>query len=442
MDQPDAAATPGTDDPLQLPKRTTPTWDMELLISGATVFGLLQLPALTDRFMFNMSNGSAMELGGLVMALWVYAKFALLTLIGTFIAHLALRGHWVALVGLNSVYPGGIRWENMAKRMGPHYIEASRDKCGEMSELIEQADNRASRVFGVGFGLAVVMLMPMVIVTLGAALIWIFLALGGPRGNATFYAVVAVFLLLFLPFGALVAWDRRRGARAPAGSREARWLQRGFRFYVALGFNRGNNPLLMLFVSNEGGRLTGWLVGITMALMMAVVSYQAFAARVGWGFGDYPGLPDDRVMTPNTLLPMHYASQRGDAVILVPPPYIPDPLVRGPYLRVFIPYLPSRHTLGMQRRCPDALARDDAGGDRARLDCLARILDLRIDGQPAAVPLDAAEDPQTGQRGLLAMIPVSGLAAGRHELTVMPPTGKERAPVDADTKPYRIPFWR
>ena len=43
MHQSDAAAAPGTDDPQQLPRRTTPTWDMELLLSGATVFALVQL---------------------------------------------------------------------------------------------------------------------------------------------------------------------------------------------------------------------------------------------------------------------------------------------------------------------------------------------------------------------------------------------------------------
>jgi hypothetical protein len=198
----------------------------------------------------------------------------------------------------------------------------------------------------------------------------------------------------------------------------------------------------MLFASNEGGRQTGWLVATTVALMMGVVTFQAIAARVGWGFGDYRGLPDDRITGTDILLPMHYASQRGEAVILVPPPYIPDPVVRGRYLRVFIPYLPSRHNPAMARRCPEAVADESEGGARARLDCLAAIHDLRIDGQPVAVALDAAEDPQTGQRGMVAMIPTAGLAPGRHELTLMPAAGKGGRPVDEDTRPYRIPFWR
>ena len=34
---------------LALPRRTTPTWELELLISGATIFGLLQLPGLAGQ---------------------------------------------------------------------------------------------------------------------------------------------------------------------------------------------------------------------------------------------------------------------------------------------------------------------------------------------------------------------------------------------------------
>ena len=35
--------------PNTLSPRTTPTWELELLISGATIFGLLQLPELLDQ---------------------------------------------------------------------------------------------------------------------------------------------------------------------------------------------------------------------------------------------------------------------------------------------------------------------------------------------------------------------------------------------------------
>ena len=101
-----------------LPARTTPTWEMELLISGATVFGLLQLPGLADRLLFHVHNSSAEPVAAFVLPLWIYVKSALLTLAATFVVHLALRGYWIALVGLSSVYPDGIRWELVARRSG------------------------------------------------------------------------------------------------------------------------------------------------------------------------------------------------------------------------------------------------------------------------------------------------------------------------------------
>ena len=45
MDQPkpDPAATPET-----VPRGTTPTWEIEMLLSGAVVFALLQIPSQLD----------------------------------------------------------------------------------------------------------------------------------------------------------------------------------------------------------------------------------------------------------------------------------------------------------------------------------------------------------------------------------------------------------
>ncbi|MGA8890635.1 MAG: hypothetical protein WB493_03635, partial [Anaeromyxobacteraceae bacterium] len=83
-----------------------------------------------------------------------------------------------------------------------------------------------------------------------------------------------------------------------------------------------------------------------------------------------------------------------------------------------------------------------AGDVRDRLDCVGALFPVRLDGQPLPVRYDAAADPLTGNRGLLAMIPVTGLAAGRHELEVDRPR-PPKADAGARTRPpWRIPFWR
>src|ERR1051326_3908016 len=92
---------------------TSPTWELELFLSGAFVFAMLQLPALIEdlftRLEPHTTDASAMVLftGAL------YAKAIAFTLITMFLVHLVARAHWVALLGLQSVFPKGIRWDEL-----------------------------------------------------------------------------------------------------------------------------------------------------------------------------------------------------------------------------------------------------------------------------------------------------------------------------------------
>ncbi len=437
MDQPEAADEHRTG----MPGRTTPTWEMELLVSGATVFGLMQLPSLADRLLFGFYNASNFAVASLTPSLWIYVKFSLLTLIATFVVHLCLRGYWVALVGLNSVYPQGFRWDRMKTKLGPHYLQTSRELAGDIGTLIERADNRASIVFGLGFGMAMMMLMPMVLVTGMMAVAWLYDALGGDGFDALKASALLV-ALVFLAFGVLVYWDRSKGAGIAMDSPGGRRLRGFFRFYARLGFDRANNPLITLFSSNEGNRRTATIIGFVMFAVMGVVVWQAVGDRLGWSVGDFAGLPDDVQSATDTVLPQHYASQRGTAVRLAPLPHIPDPVVRGDYLRLFVPYLPMRHNEAMQLRCPQALAATGDDAQRGRLDCLEAMHAVALDGRPLDIHFDAAEDPTTGQRGMIAMIPVHALDRGRHELTVQRTPRSDRKADDPAPKPYVIPFWR
>ena len=51
------------------------------------------------------------------MLSYFYAKSAAVVLAVTFALHLLLRAQWIALVGMHSVFPQGIRLERM--KMGP-----------------------------------------------------------------------------------------------------------------------------------------------------------------------------------------------------------------------------------------------------------------------------------------------------------------------------------
>ena len=419
-----------------VPHGTTPTWEMELLLSGATVFGLVALPAQLDRLFFPLMNGTGSDtIVRLLLAGWLYAKFSAWSLVVTFVLHLALRGYWIALVGLDSVYPGGIRWERL--RMGPLHRAVVQSRVPAMAVRIETADNRATRVFGVGVAMALAMLAPFAIVTIATA---VSLVLGWVGVEVPGHGVIGAFLLVFLPLFLAMVVDRRVGARLAPNGLAARAVGGVLRAYDRVGLGRGMNAPMALFRSNVGGaRATAVLVASAMAgtaLLMGQV-----AMKAGWDPGSYPGLPGDEDAAAGDVVdPDHYATARSTEPTFAPKPFVSERVVKGPYLELFVPYRPTRHGPVLARACPDAVAVAERGGPaRASLDCLAAILDVRIDGEARAIRLDGSSDPATGQRGVVALLRVDELAAGRHELSLrrVPRPGR---PDDAGRE--RIAFWR
>lgn len=88
-----------------LPKRTTPTWEMEILLSGATVFALFQAYAELNVAVFWLIERLPNDLKGLMSPVGLYIQGGVLGLALGFLAHLMLRAVWVSLVGLRSVDP-------------------------------------------------------------------------------------------------------------------------------------------------------------------------------------------------------------------------------------------------------------------------------------------------------------------------------------------------
>jgi hypothetical protein len=418
-----------------VPRGTTPTWEMELLLSGATVFGLLQLPGWMDPSFYAFFQRADQSLAQMLVPLYLYVKASILTLSVTFVAHLALRAYWIALVGLHSVYPGGLRWEKL--RVGVVLRAALEPITPPVPARIEAADNRASRVFALGLSIALILLVPTVVVSLGILLTLGLRAAGG--GDVGPRVLLGTLTAFFLPFLLAMLVDRVAGRRLAQGGLPARALGRVFRVYDKVGFGAASNPLMALFQSHEGAARTLAVVFAVMFSVFGVVFWQFTAAMGEADYGDFAGLPDDQPGALEAALPGHYASQRpADQVALLP--YLPDRVVRGPYVELFVPYLPRRHAPAMRASCGEAVAVVDGGGPpAAALSCLASILDLRLDGEALAVPLLASQDPLTGMRGVLAMIPAGGLAPGRHELTVRRPPRRGRSD---DQRPFRIPFWR
>ncbi len=424
-----------------IPKRTTPTWDMELLLSGATVFALFQGAQA-------MMAGGAYLLprlqGDLLMLcsmLFTYGYGGLILLALTFALHLVIRAYWVALIGMNSVFPGGIKLD--ALNAGPLAKSVLLQRIRSMQDSIERADNGATIVFGIGVSIVLVLVPVSLTVTIMFGLVGLVAWLTGLQAYVD-WMLLALMAMLFVPYMVSATVDKKRGDRLQPGSLAYRVTLACLVFYARIGLSRASNPLVTVFSSNIGER-RGQAIIFTV-MMVAMLSSMAglVLSRKDLGLGSFADFPDPRRGMSSSVEGHSYAdSQEPDWSPASP--YLPALVVRGDYVRLVVPYTPNFNG-HLMRECPSASQLDIASEERSRrealLDCFSRQLTVSLDGKPLALRPDWYTEPARDLRGLLYMIPVQDLAQGRHELSVLTPPEEAPKPGDDPEQPFVIPFWR
>lgn len=431
----------------QVPKDTTPTWEVELLLSGALVFSMLQVPGLLDDLIYSVRPRLTGSLNYGAFMLYIYLKVTSYALICTFVLHLASRAIWVAALGLRSVYPEGVLWDKLAR--GPIYREYAQRTTPTLDQMIDRADNRASLVFA--FGLLLV-LMSLAIMLFTMLLVAISALLGQllPDGHDGTWLTLGLVLLLVLPMTTATLIDRRYGARLPPTHWLAGAMRAAYRVGAWLIWGPITNPILLTVFSRIGiGRGNLLMLGALYSLM-AVIMLEILVR------GGVVGLPGERYLADlapaRELHGINYADGRSQREALEGAPFIPAEYIADPYLRLFVPYLPRRVDAMIARDCPAATAaitdlpeaeRDAAVAARtdALLACAAATLHpVSLDGAPIeGLRYDIGQDSQSGMRGFVAMIDVRDLPRGRHQLSVSRPA-REQHEEAADLTV--IPFWR
>jgi len=403
-----------------MPKHTTPTWESELLLSGATVFGLVQIPAslyaLGDRLHHQLPAvwDSVLLLGSMFSLAMVYA------LIVTFLLHLASRAYWVALVGLRSVYPQGIRWDRA--KGGPIGKGVQKSLFGDQDALIERADNRSTLIFSTGIAIVFNALVAILVSVPPLALamimqMWVF-----PLSSPISWFLI-MMALLFIPVVLPRVLDSALGSRlAPDGSFAA-FLEKMQRRVALLGPWRITEPLVLNLTTNKRGK-HGFLVFLLLiyALFFAT-SVSENLRRKGV----------DSFFMPSQLLPTRqlsdfYENAGAPSQLL---PHIQSDIVTDPYLRLWVPLDPHR-SQAFIRPCA-------SHGSTA---CLGKVIAPKLDGQPMTdIAWHPYRDASLGVDGLRAYIPIQTLASGEHELLLAVPARDNAEPGDKPES-WRIPFWR
>lgn len=446
------AAPPSTSDSENPPQperfihRLRQTWELELVISGAVAFTLLQLPALVDQTYDRLEAHLAGNLLGALDILNYYTKLALFTLIATFLFHIIARAYWVGLVGLEAVFPRGPRWDKL--NYGPIGSRFYRERLPSLPSLIERVDDFCSVIFS--FSFTMVLLFAVSIFWAGvlglAAFVISRLFFGGERMGEVFRILGIIVLVPVFLAGLL---DRMIGGRLEPAGPLARLIRELNRFYYH-GFGMGlSGPIMMTLISNVRKKTIYPVIAVTFLCVFIafLLSDLTRDERLSLDSAIYmPGEPG--------VNPEYYENQRPQGEVYRRTPSIQSDVVVGPYVRLFIPYYPESHNPALERRCPgveplreEGLRLGEGGAASAHaagevLRCFAEIHRVALDGKPlVGLDLHFSTHPKSGVRGVVAYIPTVGLSRGSHLLKVEAVPPAEIRKGDRPPEPYLIRFW-
>jgi hypothetical protein len=130
------------------------SWSAELIISGAAIYGSLQLPwLLTKMVNYSLLNFSD-DILEILYLFFTYLTFAITILMINFILHFILRSIWVGLLGLSSVYPQGVNEES--ENYSKHYLKQLKADFGDLRSYAARVDQTCSIMFAFSFSVAMI----------------------------------------------------------------------------------------------------------------------------------------------------------------------------------------------------------------------------------------------------------------------------------------------
>jgi len=442
------------------------TDELELIISGLSLLALLSIPGAIwsayEDYVGRMSLGIAAT-SAVALPLLTAICYAMVVLL---VLHLAVRAHWVGLIGLKAAFPAGVRWPRL-QGMGPLTLQRLQGRTQGLDHSIARADLVASTLF------SLISYTAIALAILGAwlALLFALASLFGAElgGVNTFINRSIPWLFLFF-FGAPLI----------------RWLLDGvvLRRFPRLQRSRLLRALVRLAGFIEGLFLPNRLLGITrltlqshllprsflvvfILLVMLVMQISGQMIERSRGF-DVLGtqLHISGRDTAGGMRSAYYESQRISRDRLRPGPMIPDPVIETAWLPLFLPYVALIDDPLLAKRCPprtitppqlsgfDSTDTDaDARQRQATVDaesgataaCLRLIWEVSLDGVSQSLEgFVPAERADLGLRGLSGWIPLNGTSAGPRRLEVIWRPRPEQETLSEDYVPKQtrhvIPF--
>jgi len=438
-----------------LSKLEQESWQLELLVSGFTIFLLFKgSVALTEYHQhFNYEFYTFNNLPAFLNVLIAVLRFSVYILIISLVTHLLLRGFWIGAIGLRSVQ-SGISYKKL--KYSKFFTQKLETKNISLDQLIVNLDSICSVIFSFTF-LLVAQLLAFGLYSVAVGLINAFFEFLISISGESFHPVIRAFqignVLFFLVTGIIYFIDYF----SLGFFKKIRWLSkvyyplyRMYGFITLAGMSKSIYYSLIVKFSKKKIRIALLLVlGFVFLSVSTSLDQHTY----------FPNNSSDEYFWTDN----YYDDERPGEVFITKAS-IPSRIISGDYLRLFIAYRPSDNNT-IAKICPDFIPVKEEGlsfnikakdgnlsvgpsvnsepNPQKALDCLCSIFQVEInDSTYDHLDFKFYRHPNNDERGIVTMVPTGGFKHRANVIRIRKMNYiKEADSLTQDTKYAVIPFW-
>jgi hypothetical protein len=425
------------------------TWNMELIISGAATYLTSFLPELTDQAFYYMLDNylpsNEMKRIDTPVLAYCFIKMVAYLLPTTFVVHFVLRAFWASLVGVHTVYPQGIQYDNLHGQKAVSR-KLQRERYGRFSDYILRMDRMCNQVFGFAFSIAL----------FGFGLGMVYLLIFGISFIIKYFfpnyhsqvAMVFFCVLGFVPLASQALLSTLPEEKYPKTHKVLGnilvnlpkflfpFVYKPFNYlYLALSSNTSKWRFYTVFI----GIFIVIMLGVLFVLTQTIASLRQYDQPIA--AQSFLGIYQNQFLA----RPEAYEDQMPDKARLNSI-VLPSELISGPLMKVFIPY-PKRWDEALSRYCTvPKYDRDSMPKlrrrfleDSSKVACLAQHLRLQVnDSMYKENEWVFQRHKVTGTYGLITYVPTQGFKVGKNALRA---TLTSETKADSTEVLGEVPFW-
>jgi hypothetical protein len=424
------------------------SYEPELLISGAAIYLASGLPGAIEWIFDSYIHHGLADVDSLTASLpaliYAFLKSNAYILIFTFIFHFVLRAFWVGMVGLLSVYPKGIDYDNFPKYYSEEMKDLVKQKMSSTEQFILNLDKQCSVIFSLAF-LLVMLFVGISMMYLIITLMYAFLELVLPAAifksyrGFIFFGLLFLFVLPSLYISILSLPGFKGKPKYEKIKAEWQWSMQTYLIPV-LGYTIFR--LGMIFQTNtryNNRYILGAVMSVLILIMfIGVMRYRRFGEI--WNSHNYYSRGSEAYQLDAKLYDNQRPSDKSIEYLT-----IQSDVIKDNFLRLFVVY-PKRLDMRLKNFCPEPRLDRKLNSDKQKeqtdkyyLECFSRYNRVLLnDSVQTELDYVYHRHPHTGEKGFLTFIDLKDAKRGKNELKIIRPQIENPK---KDTTFYIVPFY-